>query len=405
MPLMNVFSLVALTPLTVRNEYSSFYPISLSQELHVSDNTVSPQSEAIASMLFSRFNSLSIISGDNNNYGMVVLATTPSGRRFVIKFERLQEEVTVGGEMMLVERQDKSAKRDLIAHVQLNRVPDYMQRNIVLLFDWTRVRINLAHWLRTFGCYNAQNNHVRNMAPDYPIAYQVMVMERAAGTLLDYFSTIDTPPPVFFTALVAQIYASLSQLHERLLFQHNDLTLSNIFYLPINPKHADHDIFYQLPASGRWMRIPLAATNNRIFKMSDFGLSVIQYYTTNHQTGVLKSEMTEWRSDFVENASEIEARFDLSFFVQNLAQHFAHSSEQFMSLFCENLLHELRRIDHRYDPEALLLASPYLGVFVLDENFVITDARKATLEAQGHIVVPFCDLLNSEYREIDTAIQ
>lgn len=404
MPLMNVFSLVALTPLTVRTEYSKFYPVSLAQDLNVSGNAVSPQSDAIASMLFSRFASLTVISGDTNNYGIVLMATTPSGRRFVIKFERLQEEIIVGGELMLIDRSDKSAKRDLIAHVQLNRMPDYMQRNIVLLFDWTRVRINLAHWLRQFGCYNAANNHVRIMAPDYAIAYQVMVMERAAGTAFDLFSSVvPAPSPVFLAALVAQIYASLSQLHERLSFKHNDLTLSNVFYMLIDPKHANRDIYYQLPQCGRWVRVPLAATDNRIFKMSDFGLSEIRHYTTDVASGVLRPEMTEWKSDFAETPAVIEARFDLSFFPRNLAQHFA--GDQFMRQFSDDLADELASIDHRYDPEALFLASRYLRMFVLDDTFTMMPSQKTALEAQGHIVVPFCELLGSEYREIDTAIQ
>jgi hypothetical protein len=408
MPLINVFSLVALTPLTVRTKYSSRYPVALSTNLHVCDSCPSEQSDEICNVMFGRFSHISVISSEKNCYGLVVIATTRggTGEKYVLKFERLQEELMINGQLMLVDRTDQSARRDLIAHVQLNRMPDHMLWNVVLLYDWTRVRVNLAERLRRFGCYDEQNKHIKDMVPNYPASYQIMVMERASGTLIDLFSSwSEAPQPVFFTALVAQIFASLAQLHDRLMFEHNDLTLGNVFYMPIGSRHNNRDVFYQLPKSLNWIRVPLAATGNYIFKLSDFGLSVIQYYNTNRKTGALKPSMTDWTSDFSNNQSVVRDRFDLTFFMQSLATRFP--DDKFLQAFSHAI--HLIAIKGQYDPEQLFFKCPYLNIFMVKpedtENFQMSEARVAALEAQGHIVVHFLDILSSEYREIDVAVR
>lgn len=425
--LANVASILARTPANVRSEYSAYHSVRLCENQKIVDPLsglrAAPVSESScidAANLFNRFANLQVLGDGKNNFGLVLRAQEKhTGRICVVKLEALRQEEWMDDNesMCVVDRSNQSPFRDLVAHVQLNRCPEDMQWNTILLYDWTRVFCDLHAWMLAFNCSVKSDLLKRLGVQAYPMPYQVMILELAAGSLGSLM--VCQQEVDFYRAVIGQTFTTLARFHSRLDFEHNDLTLDNILYSPVGVKHTNRFIYYELPGQHAvdWIRIPLTATGNRVMKLNDFGLARIRYYVTDRVRHELVPKMTTWEKDYInEEKKEIQVRFDPVFFLQQLANKCRRFLGQRPPDAQMQLL--LRCIDYTqttlaplglladeskiYKPENVLRNCGHFNDWLVPWTEPMSEESIAELRNNGDIVVFANDILTSnDYREIN----
>lgn len=399
---------IVSTPAKAQNDYTLHHP-QLMNQIHplVALKDTSYLSTDVC-LFFERFQAVRIIGYGRYGVVAVVTETSPSCssiREYVAKIEPLEEEYinTVTNKRVIGELGGESWKRDLITHLQIAKLPPCMQWNVVLLHDWTRCRLrDIRNKLPRIA---ELPQETRRMISNKPIVYQILVMERAEGDTYALVKRISQQMSyaerlVWTREFCVQILSTLAQLHSRIGLEHNDLQLRNVMFSNVPSEHKGRSIMYQLP-SHRWVSSSLGAVNNCVFKLADFGMSQVNYWTV--ENFYLTPQTLSPMSEFGENPSVITDRFDLEFLIQNISLRMGAGITEVAQLLADVKRDYSSVNGFGYDPERLLMTHPFFYTNVISRAITINE--QADLAAEGNIIIPYMPFLSNEMEPINESVR
>uniref|UniRef100_A0A6C0BUC7 Protein kinase domain-containing protein n=1 Tax=viral metagenome TaxID=1070528 RepID=A0A6C0BUC7_9ZZZZ len=116
------------------------------------------------------------------------------------------------------------------------------------------------------------------------IPLQLLFIEKLEGTLEDYLISDEFNGEVILSCLF-QISFALHYLQKKYKFTHNDLHINNIMYSNTEKEY----LYYKI--NNKYFRIP---TYGKIFKIIDFGRSIITYNNKTYMNDVFSKNSEAW---------------------------------------------------------------------------------------------------------------
>jgi len=205
-------------------------------------------------------------------YG-VVLSAKFAGKIHAVKFQRLvRDDVANPRAAPYVELRLLQLVRELTGHWP--REP-YVPRNVVMLEDWVRCKINVRRLWQELPEKDQQR--ATKFMDNGNFLYQILILEYAIGGSLENFMTQGDEfldrifEPKMFQSLFVQVFATLRTLSRKFKFTMHDCKLGNILLHP--NQNTIQYLRYSIGGDMEDFYVPMSYSRGVIFQLIDFGIA------------------------------------------------------------------------------------------------------------------------------------